>query len=121
MNGRYQSKSSESLLARRSSSSNGEPGELMGSREVKVRMGKSWMARYSTQCPKNRKRRVPQYISRIHRGDASISIPRLLEIAYILGVSIPELFSDYKSMVIVGPGTLVCPHGGNKIRLTAEK
>ena len=63
----------------------------------------------------------PQYISRIHRGDASISIPRLQEIANILGVTIPELFSDYKTTVTVEPGTLVCPHCGNKIKLTAEK
>ena len=63
----------------------------------------------------------PQYISRIHRGDASISIPRLQEIADILGVTIPELFSDYKATVTVEPGTLVCPHCGNKIRLTAGK
>lgn len=63
----------------------------------------------------------PQYISRIHRGDASISIPRLQEIAVILGVTIPELFSDYKATVTVEPGTLVCPHCGNKIKLIVEK
>ena len=63
----------------------------------------------------------PQYISRIHRGDASISIPRLQEIANILGVTIPELFSDYKATVTVEPGTLVCPHCGNKIKLIVSK
>lgn len=64
---------------------------------------------------------TPQYVSGIIRGEASISIPRLQEIADILGVTIPELFSDYKSTVTVYPGTLVCPHCGNKIKLTAEK
>lgn len=63
----------------------------------------------------------PQYISRIHRGDASISIPRLQEIADILGVTIPELFSDYKATVTVEPGTLVCPHCGSIIKLTVGK
>lgn len=63
----------------------------------------------------------PQYVSGIIRGDFSISIPRLQEIADILGVSIPELFSDYKATVTVEPGTLVCPHCGNKIKLITEK
>ena len=63
----------------------------------------------------------PQYVSGIIRGDFSISIPRLQEIADILEVSIPELFSDYKATVTVEPGTLVCPHCGNMIKLTAEK
>ena len=62
-----------------------------------------------------------QYVSRILRGETSVSITRLKEIADILGVSLLELFSDYKSSVAVEPGTLVCPHCGNKIRLTAEK
>lgn len=64
---------------------------------------------------------TPQYVSGIIRGEASISIPRLQEIADILGVTIPELFSDYKATVTVEPGTLVCPHCGNKIKLAAEK
>ena len=64
---------------------------------------------------------TPQYVSGIIRGEASISIPRLQEIADILGVTIPELFSDYKATVTVEPGTLVCPHCGNMIKLTAEK
>ena len=64
---------------------------------------------------------TPQYVSGIIRGEASISIPRLQEIADILGVTIPELFSDYKSTITVEPGTLVCPHCGNKIKLTAGK
>lgn len=63
----------------------------------------------------------PQYVYGIIRGESSISIPRLQEIANILGVSISELFSDYKSSVLVEPGTIVCPHCGNKIKLTAEK
>ena len=62
-----------------------------------------------------------QYVSRILRGETSVSITRLKEIAEILGVSLLELFSDYKSSVAVESGSLVCPHCGNKIKLTAEK
>lgn len=42
-----------------------------------------------------------QYISRIHRSDAGISIPRFQEIAE----TIPLLFPDFT----VEPGSLVCP------------
>ena len=62
-----------------------------------------------------------QYVSRILRGETSVSITRLKEIADILGVSLLELFSDYKATVTVEPGTFVCPHCGNKIKITAEK
>ena len=64
---------------------------------------------------------TPQYVSGIIRGEASISIPRLQEIADILGVTIPELFSDYKATVTVEPGIFVCPHCGKKIKLIAVK
>lgn len=62
-----------------------------------------------------------QYVSRILRGETSVSITRLKEIADILGVSLLELFSDYKSSVTVEPGILICPHCGNKIKLKAER
>ena len=62
-----------------------------------------------------------QYVSRILRGETSVSITRLKEIADILGVSLLELFSDYKTTVTVEPGTFVCPHCGNKIKIKAEK
>lgn len=64
---------------------------------------------------------TPQYVSGIIRGEASISFPRLQEIADILGVTIPELFSDYKATVTVEPGMLICPHCGNMIKVIVEK
>lgn len=61
-----------------------------------------------------------QYVSRILRGETSVSITRLKEIADILGVSLLELFSDYKNTVTVEPSTLVCPYCGNKIKIRVE-
>ena len=63
----------------------------------------------------------PQYVYGIIRGESSISIPRLKEIADILGVSISELFSDYKAAASIEPGTQVCPHCGNMIKIFIEK
>ena len=62
-----------------------------------------------------------QYVSRILRGETSVSITRLKEIAEILEVSLLKLFSDYKPSVSIEPGTRVTPHCGIKIILTAEK
>lgn len=60
---------------------------------------------------------TPQYINGISRGRGSISFKKLKEIADALGVTMAELFDDYKER---DANVAYCPNCNERLRIVRE-